>query len=60
MSEGEALGSQPGRGGQLSVHVSEMPAEGVEVRGEVSFGDLDIAEDEEKRMLWPVKYGMHM
>lgn len=60
MSEREALGSQLGRGGQLSVHVSEMPAEGVELRGEVSFGDLDIAEDEVTRLPWPVTYRLHL
>ena len=51
---------QSGRGGSLSVHVSEMPAERVELRGAVPFAELDTAEDEVTRLPWPVSYRLHL
>ena len=44
----------------LCVHVTDIPPEGVDMKGEVPFKVLDIEEDELTRLARPVAYRLHL
>lgn len=46
--------------GPLSVHVSELPVEGLDLSGEIPFAELGIEEDAVTELPWPVIYRLHL
>ena len=48
------------KSGELCVHVTDIPPEGVDMKGEVAFSVLDIEEDELTRLERPVAYSLHL
>ena len=48
------------KNGELCVHVTDIPPEGIDMKGEVPFTTLDIEEDELTRLDRPVAYQLHL
>ena len=54
------MGLNERKQGVLSVHVTELPAAGADLCGEISFAELDIEEDEVTRLPSPVEFRLHL
>lgn len=49
-----------GRSDALKVQVTEIPSEGIDLSGDVTFEELEIECDEVTQLPWPVSYRLHL